>query len=214
MNEKSVLEILENVGVILTGHFVYKRGRHGVKYVDKDRISMNPIATSLLAASLASDIKGEKIEVVVAPAFGAITFGHWIAYHLSALTSNLVQSLIAVKVDDKFVIRPKDHAITNKRVLVVEDILHTGDSASSVIKAVRNRGGKVIGVGAICNRGGVTTKDIDVPKLLVLLNLTLDSWTEEECAYFGPCLLGTPINTEVGHGAEFLARTGLKVIYR
>ena len=91
-----------------------------------------------------------------------------------------------------------------KRVLVVEDILTTGGSARKVVEAVRAIGGNVVGVGVLCNRGGVTAQDLaNVPKLEVLVNISLDAWNEADCPL---CKQGVPVNPDVGKGREFLAR--------
>lgn len=94
------------------------------------------------------------------------------------------------------------HIAGKTKVLVVEDILNTGGSAALTVKAVREAGGEVVAVGALVNRGGVTAEGLGVPYLVSLLNVTMSAWDETEC----PLCPDTPINTEVGHGKEFLAR--------
>jgi orotate phosphoribosyltransferase len=89
---------------------------------------------------------------------------------------------------------------------VVEDVLTTGGSAKKVVEATRELDGTVIGLGVLCNRGGITPKDVaDPPRLHALVNVTLDAWDEAECPY---CASGVPINTDVGKGREYLARKG------
>ncbi len=102
--------------------------------------------------------------------------------------------------------RGYDKQVSGKRVLVVEDVLTTGASAGHVVEVTRVMGGDVVGLGALCNRGGVTPEDVGgVPKLHALVDVTLDTWTEEECLLNGPCSEGVPVNTDVGKGREFLA---------
>jgi len=110
----------------------------------------------------------------------------------------------------KFVIkRGYDKFVAGKNVLVVEDVLTTGGSAKKVAEATRAIGGNIVGLGVLCNRGGITPQDVaDPPELFALVNMNLDSWDEEECARVGPCSKGVPINTEVGKGREYLARKG------
>lgn len=206
MDEQAVLQVFSKVGMILKGHFVLRGLRHSDTYFDKDRVSINPIANATLAAAIASDIKEERVEVVIAPELGAITLGQWIAYHLSALTGVLVESVIAKKDGDSFILRPKNHSIIGKRVLVAEDVLMEGKSVRKVVEVVCRAGGNVVVVATLVNRGGITVKHLAVPKLHSLVNINLETWDEVNCPL---CWQGVPINTEVGHGAEFLARTGL-----
>ncbi len=197
--------VLGHVGAILTnGHFVYTNDEHGDTYVDKDRLSRNPIAISMLAASIASDLKKLRIQVVVAPALGAIVLGHWTAYHLSSLSGYVVESIIAAKENGSFVLRPNEPGIVSgKRVLVVEDVLRTGKSARDVVDLVRREGGEVLGLAAIANRGKVTLKDVgNVPMLHALVELNMSAWDPK--VYCPLCEKDVPINTNAGKGAEFL----------
>lgn len=107
--------------------------------------------------------------------------------------------------EDRFVIkRGYDKIVAGKNVLVVEDVLTTGGSAKKVIEATRVLGGKIIGLGVLCNRGGITPQDVaDPPKLFALVNVKLDAWEEADCPL---CAKNVPINTDVGKGREYLAR--------
>jgi orotate phosphoribosyltransferase len=97
--------------------------------------------------------------------------------------------------------------VAGKRVLIVEDILTTGGTVAKVVQATKAALGEVVGVGALCNRGNVTAQMLDVPKLHSLLDVRLDSWSEEECLSHGPCSEGVPVNAQIGKGSQFLART-------
>jgi len=103
--------------------------------------------------------------------------------------------------------RGYDKLVAGKRVLVVEDVVTTGGSAKKVIEATRSVGGDVVGLAVLCNRGGITPKDVaDPPILHALVNVKFDAWDEDECRRSGPCSRGVPINTVVGKGKDFLAR--------
>jgi orotate phosphoribosyltransferase len=105
----------------------------------------------------------------------------------------------------EFVIkRGQDKFITGKKILVVEDILTTGGSVKKVVEIVKEMGGEIIGVGALCNRGGVIPEQIgEIPVLKALVNVNLDAYDEADCPY---CKSGIPINTSVGKGAEYLKK--------
>lgn len=209
MNENNVLEMLKQVKAIITdSHIVYTSGRHGDTYINKDAIYPYTNYVARLCDELANRFVSEMPEVIIAPATGGIILSQWTAHFLSAkYTTQVVLGVYAEKDHSgkSFVIkRGYDKLVTGKRVLVVEDILTTGGSAKGVIEAVRAINGNVVGVGALCNRGGITTADLaHVPKLISLMNIKLDSWNEEECPL---CKAKISINTDVGKGREFLAR--------
>jgi orotate phosphoribosyltransferase len=108
-------------------------------------------------------------------------------------------------VEGGFVIkRGYEKIVAGKKVLVVEDVLTTGGSAKKVVEVTRNLGGEVVGLGVICNRGGITPSDVaNPPKLFALINVKLDSWDEAGCPL---CVKNVPVNTYVGKGREFLAK--------
>ncbi len=210
MNTQEVLQLLGKVGAVITkSHIVYTSGKHGTAYVNKDAVYPHTLDTSRLCAEIAESFRGDMVEVVIAPAIGGVILSQWTAHHFTLMDrqNREVLGVYAEKSEggDAFVIkRGYDKLIAGKRVLVVEDVLTTGGSAKKVIEAVRAIGGNVVGLGVLCNRGGIMPQDVaDPPKLTALVNVTLDAWDEADCPL---CAENVPINTDVGKGREFLAR--------
>jgi orotate phosphoribosyltransferase len=110
-----------------------------------------------------------------------------------------VLGVYAEKQGDGFVIRRGyDQLGRSKKILVVEDILNTGGSVRKVVDAVRALPADVVGVAALCNRGGVKSKDLgNVPQVFALMDISLEAWEPEDCPL---CKKGMPINTQVGKG--------------
>lgn len=205
MNETEILSMLERLQAVIThNHVVYTSGKHGSAYVNKDALYPHTRETSQLCRVIAQQFSNDGIDVVVAPVIGGVILSQWIAYHLCDITGRNVLGTYAEKEGDGFVIkRGYDKLIAGKKTLVVEDILTTGGSARKVIELVRQIGGDVAGLGALCNRGGITPADVaNPPRLFSLLNVTLDAWDENECPM---CAKGVPVNTDVGKGRQYLA---------
>ena len=211
MNEQEVLQVLSKVGAVITGHIVYTSGLHGTAYVNKDAVYPHTEETSRLCRAIAERFAPDKVEVVIAPAIGGVILSQWTAYHLTKMNGYEVLGVYAEKSEGRnaFVIkRGYDKIVAGKNVLVVEDVLTTGGSAKKVVEATRALGGNIVGLGVLCNRGGITPEDVaNPPKLFELVNVRLDAWDEKECPL---CLQNVPINTDVGKGAEFLARNQSK----
>lgn len=208
MNEQEVLQVLGRVGaVIANSHIVYTSGKHGTAYVNKDAVYPHTKETSDLCRAIAEQFADDKVEVVIAPAIGGVILSQWTAHHLSEITGREVFGVYAEKVEsgDAFIIkRGYDKIVAGKKVLVVEDVLTTGGSAKKVVEATRALGGNIVGLGVLCNRGGITPEDVaNPPKLFALVNVKLDAWDEAECPL---CAQSVPINTDVGKGREYLAR--------
>ena len=206
--QSAVLELLNSHGaVIQQTHVVYTSGRHGNAYINKDAIYPHTRAISELCRMLATHFNSVEIDVVAAPALGGIALSQWTTHHLNTATHEVVAVYAEKGVDETFEFRRGyDGLLANRRVLVVEDVLTTGTSLKSVIRAVRVHGGEIVGIGAICNRGKVTGPLVDFAGPIVsLCELELESWDMSDCPL---CRRGVPINTSVGKGREFLLTRG------
>jgi orotate phosphoribosyltransferase len=103
--------------------------------------------------------------------------------------------------------RGYERRLEGKRVLIVEDILTTGNSARHAVEAARKAGGVVDIVAAICNGGELTAEQLGVSHLVSLLNFKRNTFPGNNCPL---CNSGIPINTTVGHGKEFLEKQASK----
>jgi len=83
----------------------------------------------------------------------------------------------------------------------VDDIINTGFSALSTIEAVGKAGGSVVALAVLINRGNIDTAEFGVDEFIFLLEYDIPVWPASECNL---CLKGVPINTDYGHGREFL----------
>ncbi|OGZ29230.1 MAG: phosphoribosyltransferase [Candidatus Nealsonbacteria bacterium RIFOXYC1_FULL_40_7] len=208
MDQQEVLQLLGRVGAVITdSHIVCTSGKHTKTYVNKDAVYPYTDETSKLCRAIAEKFANSGVQVVIAPAIGGVILSQWTANHLTKLMGNEVLGVYAEKTDNggAFIIgRGYDKLVAGKNILVVEDVLTTGGSAKKVVEATRAIGGRVIGLGVLCNRGGITPQDVaDVPELFALANIKLDAWEEAECPL---CAQNIPINTDVGKGREYLAR--------
>src|SRR5215467_12462005 len=167
MNDPTVLQLFIDAGAIITdSHFVYSSGRHSSVYINKDAIYLHTETISKLCRLMANPYHANQVDVVVGPVLGGIVLSQWVAHHLNAQrSSGETLAVYAEKegeaVDKTFSFhRGYDKYISGKSVLVVEDVLTTGGSARQVIELVRQHGGKVIGLSALCNRGNVRPEDV------------------------------------------------------
>ncbi len=203
MKAEEILALFERTGaVIRDSHIIYTSGRHGSSYVNKDGLYPHPDLTSQVCRELASRLTGIDARVVVAPALGGIILSQWVGYHLQDLTGHPFLAVYAEKSADgeRFEFRRGyDRLIRGKPIVILEDILTTGISVRRVVEAARDAGATVAAVAALCNRGGVTAVDIgNVPRLISLTELPLESWEEKDCPL---CARGVAFNQSVGKAA-------------
>ena len=201
-----IIQILKNLNAVITDdHFVYTSGKHGEIYVNKDALYPHTAEVSKVGQMFAEKYKDQDIDVVVGPALGGIILSTWVAYHLSKIKGKDILGLFTEKTADKNQLfdRGFDKLVAGKNVLVVEDITTTGGSARKAADSVKKAGGKVLVVSVIVNRDekNVTAKTVGYP-FQPLAVMKIDSFDEKNCPL---CKKNIPINTEVGHGKEYLA---------
>ena len=210
MTDEHIMQTLADVGAIITdSHVVYTSGRHGTAYVNKDALFLHPRVIEQLSGTMAQAYNADEIDVVAGPTVGGVILSQWIAWHLTVRRTDGGETLAVFAEEEgegdarrRIFKRGYDLQLPGKRVAVVEDILTTGGSARKVIAAVREMGGQVIGLSAICNRGGITATDMDDIPIHALTSVTLESWPATDCPM---CQAGVPVNTQVGKGRAFLA---------
>ncbi len=201
-----VLTILEDTGAVVNNsHFVYVSGKHAKSYVNKDFVYPHTKYISRIAEIIAEKFKDSGAEVVAGPSMGGIIMSQWTAHHLSQLTGREVLSVYTEKQPDKgqAFTRGYDKYVAGKKVLVVEDIVTTGGSVKKVVETVKAAGGEVVAACSMVNKDPehINPEFMGVP-FEYLTVVDMDVWEEADCPL---CQEGVPINTQLGHGKQYLA---------
>ncbi len=154
---------------MLTGHFVLSSGRHSDRYVQKARLLERPELAMQAAREIASWYP--EIEVMVAPAVGAVSLGFAVALAAGA------RSVFTERVDDRMILRRGFQLAPGERALVVEDVVTTGGSAREVVDVVSEQGADLLGVAALVDR---SVGPVGLP-LRALLRVEASTWPPEDC---------------------------------
>lgn len=195
-----MLAELAKAGAVYDGHhFVYKKGGHGAAYINIDVIYPDVRRMLNIAAGLTRGIEHD-FDVVVGPAVGGVALSVYVGCYLMRHSRD-IEAIWADKDGGDFVFERAAYAarVKGRRVLVVEDLLTTGSSVRSVCDLTRGAGGEVIGVRAICNRGGVTADDLGAP-LVSIADVDFQNYPAEACPL---CAANVPIVIDVGHGRQY-----------
>jgi orotate phosphoribosyltransferase len=205
LTETEIDATLADKKAIFNGHFIYTKGGHGDKYVDKSEITFWPEDTGILCKDIAFQWYDKNIEVVVGPAIGGIILANRVAEWLTNFTGREIPALYTEKENGKQVLKRGRDKIAGKNVLIVKDITNTGKSAEETISACSEAGANIIGCHALVNRspGIVTSQTLGVPIFLALKEMEVANYPEEKCPL---CAKKVPINTDRGHGAEYLKK--------
>lgn len=188
MTQERALQVFDEAGVLLKGHFLLTSGRHSDRYLQCAQIFRDTKYSEELCAALADNWRGEGIEVVIGPAMGAVQM----AYEISR-TLHCENFFTERGENGKMALRRGFRVQPGQKVLVVEDVVTTGGSVREVMDIVRSEGGVVAGVGAIVDRTAGRVS-FGVP-FRAVVSLDLRSWAPEDCPL---CKEGAPAPVHPG----------------
>ncbi len=199
-------EILErlNRGILLrTGayrtndHIVLRSGRHTSEYVAKALVTTEPTFTEGLGDIIAAHFSRYQVDLVLTTGYGAGLLGHCVARaHPSRPRFIFATKGKASNRRTEVTLQPEYRAFFAEggRVLIIEDILTTGETVKQLINLVESMGGQVVGVGAIWRRS--TRMKFKYP-LFTVVTRDFPTYAPSECPM---CRQGIPINPDFGGG--------------
>ena len=174
----AVLDLFEEAGALIRGHFQLSSGRHSDTYLQCALVLQWPAVAEALGRALAVPWRG-RVDVVVGPAMGGLVIGHEVA---RALRTRFVFSERAGGV---MTLRRSFAVAPGERALVVEDVVTTGASALEVAALLERSGASVAGLAALIDRSPPET----VPALAALARVEAPAWEPDVCPR---CAEGTP----------------------
>ncbi|NOZ32141.1 MAG: orotate phosphoribosyltransferase [Alphaproteobacteria bacterium] len=149
MTRAEVLEIFEQCGAILNGHFILSSGLRSPVFLQKALVFMHPDKTEILCRALAEKIQASGIDpfdLVVSPAVGGLIPGYETARHLK------VPAVYTERVAGQFELRRGFDFPRGTSVIVVEDIVSTGLSIRECVTCLERLGAKVLAAACIIDR--------------------------------------------------------------
>jgi orotate phosphoribosyltransferase len=152
MNENEVVQIFEEKGALLSGHFLLTSGLHSPRYLQCALVLQHPeiaeeLCSALAVKSGADDRLGE-IDLVVAPALGGVIVAHEVARAFG------VRAQFTERQDGQMKLRRGFRIDPGERAFVVEDVVTTGGSTREVMRVIEDLGGEVAGAGSLIDRSG------------------------------------------------------------
>lgn len=173
ITKERVLEILNEAGVLLEGHFLLTSGKHSNRYLQCAKIFRHTKYSEELCGALAEHFADEKIDVVIGPAMGAVQMAYEVSRHIGC------ENFFAEREDGKMVLRRGFQVTPGMRCLLVEDVVTTGGSVKEVLELVKAAGGVVVGVGSIVDRTNGKI-DFGVP-FKAVISVDVQAWEADEC---------------------------------
>lgn len=168
----TVIQIFEETGAYLKGHFRLTSGLHSNEYLQCALVLQHPAVAERFGRELAAQLPA--CDVVVSPAVGGLIIGHEVA---RALGTRFIFS--ERDADHKMRLRRGFDVKPGERAVVIEDVVTTGGSTREVIEILRAAGANVLAAGSVIDRSGGAV-DLGVPRV-ALATLTVVTYAPESC---------------------------------
>ena len=184
----SVLDLFQQTGAYLRGHFRLTSGLHSPEYLQCALVLQYPAHAERLGQGLA-EVLGSllggapKPALVASPALGGIVIGHEVA---RALGARFV--FTEREASGKMVLRRGFSVDPGERAVVVEDVVTTGGSTREVVEALQAGGAQVLAAASIIDRSGGQAQ-VGVPRL-ALVTLNVVTYPPDNCPL---CQQGIPV---------------------
>jgi orotate phosphoribosyltransferase len=153
--EKIHLEILRRTGAYRADdHFLLPSGHHAPEFIDKALVTTEPSFTEGLGDIIARHFAAWPADVVLSTGPGALILAHCVARALPSrpilvyATKGFTGQGRRVRLPDEFT----RFVRKGSKVLVVEDLITTGETIRLLIQMVQEAGGVVVGIGCLWQR--------------------------------------------------------------
>jgi orotate phosphoribosyltransferase len=194
VREKIHLEILKRTGAYhANDHILLPSGQHTTEYIEKTLVTTEPSFTEGLGAVIAKHFAQWPLDVVLSTGPGALILSHCVARaHPSRPT--VMYGTKGVTQGKRRVTLPAEfHRLLREgtKVLVVEDLVSSGQTVKLLIELVEGLGATVVGVGALWRRTKKT--EIGGKDIFSLVSRDFPTYPPETCPL---CKRGQPLNQE------------------
>lgn len=186
MDKKEAQHIFELTGALQNGHFQLSSGLHSPTYFQCALVLQYPEYLQRFCREIVEYYQEESdtIDVVIAPAVGGIVVAQEVGRQLN------VRSIFTEREDGRMTLRRGFSLDAEETVLIVEDVITTGESVREVVHLVEEIGSFIVGVGCIVDRSG-GKQLFDIPMYSVFSTKAV-SYKPEQCPL---CQQGIPLTS-------------------
>ncbi|RLT36298.1 MAG: orotate phosphoribosyltransferase [Chloroflexi bacterium] len=178
-----MIAALTDAGAFLTGHFQLNSGRHSDRYLEKFNMLQWPRYTELVCRKMAEAGHAYAPQTIAGPTTGGIVLAYEIGRQLG------LRGIFCERAPEGGRSFQRDFRLQpGERVMVVDDVMTSGESVFDTIGAVQKAGGVVTSVAVMVDRsGGKVT--FDVPSFAAT-EVDMQTWAADECPL---CKQGVPL---------------------
>lgn len=171
-----ILLQLEQDNLLRSGHFAFRSGRHSAALLDRDRLLADPETASKMGYALAKAFFINKIDTVAAPSIWGAGLAQWVAYFLEPKAK--VAYATPHPNGERTIATNLRSIVAGQRVLLVDNLIISGETTRRFAANIEEIGGEVIGIGTLWDSAGEPMEDF---RVVSLLNDVYPAYAPEEC---------------------------------
>jgi orotate phosphoribosyltransferase len=174
--DATLLAGLRQQGLLREGHFAFRSGRHSAGLLDRDLLLADPQIASRMGYSLAKRFFTDHIDTVAAPSIWGAGLAQWVGYFLEPRA----KVVYATREKDG-TLAIAEHLIdqiAGKRVLLIDNLVMTGDTMHRFAETIDQLGATVLGIGTLWN---AAEPQIQSHPVTGLLNAVYEAFPTGHC---------------------------------
>ncbi len=183
MDSKILLD-LKRDGLVREGHFAFRSGRHSAALLDRDRLLSDPAAAGHMGYALAKRFFTDHVDTVAAPSIWGAGLAQWVAHFLDPKA----KIVYATPRDGRPTVSGGlEDLIRGCRVLLVDNLIVSGETMGAFAPMVAALGGEVLGLATLWN---LAEPEIAGFPVFGLLNTVYEAFPADRCPL---CAAGVPL---------------------
>jgi orotate phosphoribosyltransferase len=141
---------LKRENLLREGHWAFQHGGHSNGLIDRDHLLSDPVTASHMAYALAKQFFTSHVETVATPSI----WGAGLALLVGGFLDPKAKIAYATPSDGGPTIAPQiEDLVRGKRVLLVDNIIRSGETISRFKELVDDLDGEVVGIATLWNLG-------------------------------------------------------------
>jgi orotate phosphoribosyltransferase len=158
------------------GHFAFRSGRHSAGLLDRDLLLADPTFASHMGYVLAKQFFVDHVDTVATPSIWGAGLAQWVGYFLEPRPK-----VVYATPDGKGGLTIAEHlrdSIAGKRVVLVDNLVMTGETITGFARQVDQLGATVLGIGTLWN---ASAPMIEGHPIVGVLNPLYETFIPDEC---------------------------------
>ena len=170
-----ILADLKRENLLKEGHWVFQHGGHSHGLIDRDHLLSDPVAASHMAYALAKQFFTDHIETVATPSI----WGAGLALLVGNFLDPKAKIAYATPSENGPTLAPQiEDLVRGRRILLVDNIIRSGETMSGFAALVERLGGEVIAIATLWN---LAEPEIAKHEVFGLLNTVYPVYRDGMC---------------------------------